>query len=623
MQPKSAASYEEVMGFLYRAPVPVVRIATNGEILMITPPAANLLMQLTGGTFFGNFFEIIETCAPEIRSLIEGFPGSGIICDSLPITVVPNSVSHKGLILQFNIHKIDEDELMVMILDVTDQKQAELDRSLRAAIVDSSDDAIISKNLDGSIMSWNSGAEKIFGFTADEMIGQSITVLIPPELLEEESTIVTAIMQGDKINHFRTVRRAKDGHLLDVSLAVSPLIVDGKIIGISKIARDISERVRFDKALDEAELFTRKLSSAVEQSPVSIMITDTEGTIEYVNPFFCTLTGYTAEEAIGNNPRFLKAAISTPEMFENIYSNLLAGRPWEGEFANTCKDGRLIWQQATIAPITDANGTFTHYISILKDITSEKQYVDALIKAKELAEASNIAKNQFMSNMTHELRTPMNGIMGMHELLLTTDLNEEQMEFLGIIDFSSNNLLNLIDDILEMTQIGTKNFTLVRREFNLSEEIQSVVALHKSVLSEKHLALNVEIAPDVPVTIIGAQSRVSQVLNNVLSNAVKFTAAGAISVVVTVTDTHATGLTVQIAIGDSGIGIAAEALDRIFLPFSQGDNSSTRKYGGTGLGLTISKAIVELLGGTITVKSTLGVGSCFTLTLPFDSVAPS
>ncbi len=283
-------------------------------------------------------------------------------------------------------------------------------------------------------------------------------------------------------------------------------------------------------------------------------------------------------------------------------------------------EGEIRWQHWTQRGIFSADGTLTEYQAVGFDISESKQMENDLQQARVAAESANIAKSQFLANVSHEIRNPMNGILGMTQLLEMTELTEEQREFVTALKLSGKNLLSLINDILDLSKIEAGKITIESAEFSLQNCIDHVVLMQKSVIFGKGLTLDLEVSEEIPQQILGDQFRVKQILHNLLGNAVKFTSQGGITISAQLLEQQESSLLVQLAVQDSGIGISPENLDKIFKPFVQEDGSVTRKYGGTGLGLAISRSLAELMDGYISVESSADAGSCFKVTLPFAVV---
>jgi two-component system sensor histidine kinase/response regulator len=385
---------------------------------------------------------------------------------------------------------------------------------------------------------------------------------------------------------------------------------DGVLLGWFGTVQDIT-------ALKLAEAELLNLRTAVEQSANIIMITDTQGCIEFVNPAFEKSTGFTAAEVKGLNPRVLKSGKQNSALYQELWTTIAAGQTWRGQLRNKRKDGTLYWESATISPVHNVQGEIVHFIAIKEDITKQKAMEDRLTQALAQAERSAAAKSEFLSVMSHELRTPLNGVLGFAELLGGTSLDAEQRNYVETISNSGNHLLAVVNDILDFSSIERGTLTLNADPVAIAELVElSDLAVRKAA-SDKGLRFHCEAAADVPELIIGDARRICQILINLLGNAVKFTSGGA--VVLRIAPAAAAGRPfLDFSVADTGIGISAETLTHLFEPFTQADSKTNRRFGGTGLGLAISKRLAEAMGGSITVTSKPGCGSTFTFHLPLE-----
>ncbi|MBI5107402.1 MAG: GAF domain-containing protein [Rhodocyclales bacterium] len=376
------------------------------------------------------------------------------------------------------------------------------------------------------------------------------------------------------------------------------------------------------------ETLLRKLSLAVEQSPESIVITDLDARIEYVNEAFLAATGYARQELIGQNPRLLSSGNTPPETYVVMWAELSAGRTWKGEFVNRRKNGEDYVEFAIITPLRLADGHISHYVAIKDDVTEHKrlgQELDAhrnhledlvalrtreLTEAQQQAEAANHAKSAFLANMSHEIRTPMNAILGLTYLLRQDSVDDRQAERLKRIDGAGRHLLNIINDILDLSKIEAGRIQLENVEFAPASLFDNVATLIGQAARDKGIALSIDIA-ELPPLLRGDETRLRQALLNYAANAAKFTARGRIELRARILDTTANDLLLKFEVADTGIGIAPEQQARLFHIFEQADSSTTRRYGGTGLGLAITRRLAELMGGSVGVDSVPGQGSCF------------
>jgi two-component system, sensor histidine kinase and response regulator len=360
------------------------------------------------------------------------------------------------------------------------------------------------------------------------------------------------------------------------------------------------------------------LATAIEQAGDAILITDAGARIRYVNPAFTLMTGYSAEEAIGQNPSMLKSGRQNPEFYRDLWHTVLAGSAWRGELINRRKDGTFYAEEMTITPVLDLTDTVSNFIAIKKDVTARKRAEHEIRKARDAAEAASRAKSQFLANMSHEIRTPMNGVIGMSALLLDTPLSPEQRQYAEIVHTSGKTLLAVINDILDFSKIEARKLSLVATDFNLHTPLREAVEMLAVEAHKKGLELTCEISSEVPLLLHGDPGRLRQILVNLLANAVKFTQAGEVALLVGVEAEYQQTTTLRFRVKDTGIGFPEDQTPFLFEPFVQADGSTTRKYGGTGLGLTIAKQLVEMMGGRIGAYSAPGHGSTFWFTVALE-----
>ncbi len=475
------------------------------------------------------------------------------------------------------------------------------------ALLDSTDDAIISEDLHGNITSWNSSAKGIFGYSAEEIIGKHISVLIPPERLNEQNLIYEQVKQGNK-KHYRTVRRTKEGRLIDISITVSPVRdKEGNIIGISKIAHDISP-------FKEGERAVAYLGAIIESSDDAIISKDLNGIVTSWNKSAERIFGFSASEVVGK-PITL---IIPPERLEEeskILTTLRTGeRVDHFETQRRHKDGHMVPVSLTVSPIRDTDGKIIGASKISRDIS------DRISAAKAVAEASH-KKEEFLTNMSHELRTPMNAVIGLSNILDSLpEMPPQAKKYIRTLKASADNMMDLINDLLDFAKIESGSLEIETIEFDLAEQIENAANVANVKAAEKGIHLSVNYASELNRNYKGDPLRIYQVLMNLLSNAVKFTSTGSVEVDVSGEAGASSDLTmITFKVIDTGAGIAPEKLDTIFEKFSQADSSITRQYGGSGLGLAIARGCVEKMGGTIKVTSKVGLGSTFIVRLPLQN----
>ncbi len=531
------------------------------------------------------------------------------------------------------------------------QKTIAAQQARLATIVENSRDAIIGEALDGTIVTWNPAAEQMFGYSADEVIGRPLApLLLPPERISEDEDLLERVARGELGSTLETQRRHKQGHLIDVAITCSLIREsDGEILAAAKLMHDISDRLRAERYLKE---FNARLEQQVSQrtaelsrlagllqgvlnasSEVSIIATDTEGTIMVFNRGAERLLGYQSGDAVG-----MLSILSLHEQDEisrrGEALSAEVGRVVQGlevlclkadnegaetrEWTYIRQDGSAVPVSMIMTAIRTAEGEAIGYLSIAQDITERLRSSEELRAATVAAERANAAKSLFLANMSHEIRTPMNAVIGVAHLLQSTPLNEEQRNLLGKLEIAGRSLLGIINDILDIAKIEAGEMRLESRPFSLRQVLRELGELFSPQAEAKGLDFTLEGLDELPGQVMGDSLRISQILMNLVGNAMKFTATGGITVRVACQKEGAARARVSLTVIDTGCGIAADVVDQLFSPFTQADTSTTRRFGGTGLGLSVVRGLAEQMGGSAGVRSELGQGSEFWVCVPME-----
>ncbi len=488
---------------------------------------------------------------------------------------------------------------VLVFRDVTERRRAEEARARLAAIVDSSDDAIVSKSLEGIILTWNRGAERLFGYTSSEVVGQPITVIIPTERLDEERAILQRLCKGERIEHFDTVRVSKDGRRLDISLTVSPIHDgDGRIIGASKVARDITERKRAQEALARDALLLASVRD-------SVVVTDLNGIVTYWNEGATRLFGWTALEMVGRHyaDRFPEP---TRTLIADQIRDRAGGSEWAGEYEDYRKDGSRVWIDARVSRVADLAGRPLGILGLAHDITERKQAVESLREA-------NRRKDEFLALLAHELRNPLAPLRnGLQVMRLASGDPAAVAQARAMMERQLGHMVRLIDDLLDISRINSNKMELRRTRVLLADVLANAVEMARPLIDASELTLAVSL-PSERVALDADLTRLAQVFGNLLANSAKYTDRGGhiwLSAL-------RRGEDVFVSVRDDGIGIPADSLSSVFDIFSQVDRSIERATGGLGIGLALVKGLVEMHAGTVTAQSGgPGMGSTFTVRLP-------
>lgn len=377
---------------------------------------------------------------------------------------------------------------------------------------------------------------------------------------------------------------------------------------------------RLTKIVSTANHLLEQKRRALDAAAI-VVIFDFEGKIIYVNDNFLRLSGYQKENIIGKSYRDVNFDESNIEKYNELWRTVSEKKIWRGEFKNRSKLGRVYWVNSTVIPMVDQTDHLENIVDIQFDITESKQVQADLLDAKTQAELAHATKARFLANMSHEIRTPMNGIIGMTSLLMGFTNDPVHLERLKIIQNCGNSLLDLINDVLDFSKLEVDKIELENEPFDLHGTAKEVVELLGTRASEKGILLTYTASPEVPAWIKGDVTRFRQILTNLVSNALKFTEKGGVKITSAAKNLGNKTWSVEFSVKDSGIGIAPELRDRLFQSFSQVDASTTRKFGGTGLGLVISKGLCEKMGGTIRLESEIGKGSTFFFSLKAEEVS--
>lgn len=407
----------------------------------------------------------------------------------------------------------------------------------------------------------------------------------------------------------------KNGHYVWIrSRATALRDENGKAVRMLGTHRDITEEKK-------SEIELKKLHQAIIQSPISVIITDIDGYIEFFNPAFCKITGWNDQEILGKKPSILKSGFHPADYYQKLWKTISSGNEWQGEFKNRKKNGEFYWELASISPIRNDFGTITHYVKIAENISYMKKIEKDLKKAKQDAELANNYKNHFLANMSHEIRTPINTIIGFSELIKNENItSNKRNKYSGIIEENSQSLLRLIDDIIDVAKIEANELKIKKEACSLGDLFSELEMTYNNFLKRKqkqNLDLIFQLPEEAHHDVIFTDAyRLKQIFNNLYLNALKHTENGHIEIGYTIINDNK----LRFFVSDTGSGISASRIKNIFKRFNYSDETHGTNAPASGLGLSICKDLAILLGGDINVKSVEGEGSVFFLTLPYDKI---
>lgn len=518
--------------------------------------------------------------------------------------------------------------------DFTNQVELESNlknaNALNNAVLDSANFSIISTDPNGIITTFNKTAEQLLGYSAAEMIGK-----LTPQPVHDKNEVFRrteelnrelklniqpgfeTFVAKTKHTGFPDEREwtyiRKDGSSFPVLLSITSLYNENKeITGFLGIGHDITEEKRKNQEIN-------KLSLVAKNTENGVLISNSEGIVEWVNDAFTRITGYTLEEIIGKTPSSLLLGPNTNmETIAYARNKQEAKEPFYIEILNYHKNGNPFWISIVNTPVKEENELKGKHIEIVNDITEKKKTEFRLVHAKNIAEQSAKVKEQFLANMSHEIRTPMNSIIGFTELLMRSKLNSDQQDSVNAIRQAGENLTVIINDILDFSKIEAGKLNIEHTLFSFPEVIKMVKSLFALKAQQKNIKLIFNIDHKIPQVLVGDALRLNQVLVNLVSNAMKFTSKGWIELSAELRSIAEKRCIIQFKVEDTGIGIPKDKLDMVFQSFTQASSDTTRKYGGTGLGLTIVDQLVKLMGGTLNLKSNEGTGTLFSFTLEFE-----
>ncbi len=605
-------SEEKFRGLAERITDLVLIVGLNGAVTFVTPSVKQILgyeMHEMLGKTADHFmtqenFVLVSTKA---LNVLEG----NVVAN---IEIMLHKKDGTNAILEFTGSPIYKDNnlmgMQVVGRDITARKLAEeavkKSEVRLSAIINNAKDGIFMKDSSYKYILVNPALCNVFGLQPQDFIGKTDISLFGDEIHSEGQLYDSKVLNGEVVGYENT--GIINGRRYYFDIVKVPLKDDKRnIIGLCGIARDITERKL-------AEENIRKLSRAVEQSPASVVITDIYGKIEYVNPNFENASGYTFDEVIGKNPNILKSGKNEESVYRELWNTITDGRVWSGELQNKKKNGDLYWESVSISPIKNENNAITHYLAVKEDITRKKEIEFELKYQMEIAEESSRLKSSILANVSHELRTPMTGILGMTQILSEELQDENLKQFVWKIQKSGERLMTTLNSILDLSEIESNSSLMNITKYNIGRSVKNLLVQYEKYALDRELYFKYNIK-NKNITALVDEKFMNQSIVNLVDNAVKYTTSGGIEIIIDTLEEDGKTFAV-FKVKDTGIGIAPENKELIFQEFRQASEGISRRYEGTGLGLTLVKKMVELMNGRIEVLSEEQKGSTFSIIVP-------
>lgn len=512
--------------------------------------------------------------------------------------------------------------LLVLLVNMLVKYQASLQLAKLSeahyrATISTAVDGIITFNAKGKIESGNHAVELLLGWRLEDVCHQNIRDFIPASFIDEFNTYLNLFSSNKTPQHKSNGRDVEalhvNGKTIPVRVSIGHACIEGKSLFVMYIS-DLRHRIDMQRALIQSEAQFRSLITNIPGIAYRCLNTDNWPMV-FISDAVENITGYPASDYIGATPKRHFYQHVHPDDLEQIADQISKDQVFKLEYRIYNANGDIRWllgYGTHVNGLDELNVQDKWLDGFIMDITERKEMEQSLLVAKDKAEQAASARAAFLANMSHEIRTPMNAIIGFSDILLDDSLPTEQQKHLRTINQSAKSLLHLLNDVLDSAKLDKGKFELEMRDFSVIEEVDSVVSTLWLQASSKGLFLNVNVSQDVATSYHGAPDRIRQVLTNLIGNAIKFTAQGGVSIDVGIKPSGC----IEFAIKDTGIGMTPEQLTLVFDAFAQADASMNRRFGGTGLGTTISKQLVELMGGKITAKSIFGEGSHFSFALP-------